>query len=71
MMVLIMVDECGDEIEVDRYNVGSDLDEYYMDLWKESKIDEVRERYPEARRFYFEDRGQWKSMINRMIYEGF
>lgn len=68
-MVLIMVDECGDEVEVDRYTVGNDLDEDYMLLWKESKIENARKNYPEARGFYFEDRRNWNSMIYAMIRE--
>ena len=51
---LIMIDECGDEVKVETFNVGNDLDEDYMDLWKERKIDQARQRYPEAQRFYFE-----------------
>lgn len=51
---LIMVDECGGEVKVKSFDVGNDLDEDYMDLWKERKIDQAREKYPEAQRFYFE-----------------
>lgn len=51
---LIMVDECGDEVKMKTFNIGNDLDEDYMDLWKERKIDQARQRYPEAQRFYFE-----------------
>lgn len=63
-MILIMIDECGDEVEVDRYTIGDELDDDYLALWKETKYDKVRERYPEARGFYFEDRRGW----NRRIY---
>lgn len=66
-MVLIMIDECGDEVEVNRYNVGDDLDDDYMELWKDKKISDARENYPEARGFYFEDRRAWNSMIHAMI----
>ena len=66
-MVLIMVNECGEEVEVDRYEVGNDLDDDYMALWELSKIEAAERAYPEARRFYFEDRRQWNSMINAMI----
>ena len=51
---LIMVDECGDEVKVETFNVGNDLDEDYMELWKDRKIEKARENYPEAQRFYFE-----------------
>ncbi len=70
MMVLIMVDECGDEIEVDRFNIGDDLDEDYLDLWKSMKISQAEEKYQEARGFYFEDRRGWNRMINSMLWEG-
>lgn len=66
-MVLIMIDECGEEVEYDRYNIGSELDEDYLDIWKSMKIEKAREDYPEARGFYFEDRRNWSSMINAMI----
>ena len=69
MLVLIMVDECGDEVEVDRYKIGEDLDEEYMNLWKIMKIEEARENYPEARSFYFEDRRRWSQMIYASIRE--
>ena len=49
-----MVDECGDEVKVETFNVGNDLDEDYMELWKDRKIEKARESYPEAQRFYFE-----------------
>lgn len=51
---LIMVDECGDEIKVETFSVGSELDEDYMELWKDRKIEKARENYPEAQEFYFE-----------------
>nr|DAZ72125.1 MAG TPA: hypothetical protein [Caudoviricetes sp.] len=51
---LIMVDECGDEVKVETFNVGNDLDEDYMELWKNRKIEKARENYPEVQRFYFE-----------------
>lgn len=49
-----MIDECGDEVKVETFNVGNDLDEDYMELWKERKIDQARARYPEAQWFFFE-----------------
>lgn len=67
MMVLIMIDECGDEIEIDRYTLNLDLDEDELDLWKERKYSKARERYPEARGFYFEDRRNWNRGIMQEI----
>lgn len=67
IMVLIMIDECGDEREYDRYTIGDDLDEDYLEMWKSIKEEKAREDYPEARGFYFEDRRNWNSMINAMI----
>lgn len=67
-MILIMRDECGDEIEVDRFQLSMDLDEDELEIWKGRKIDKASERYPEAQGFYFEDRRNWNSMINAMIH---
>lgn len=68
-MILIMVDECGDEIEVERFHIDTDLlDEDFVQIWKWKKIDEYSERYPEARNFYFEDRSNWNSLINSMLW---
>lgn len=67
-MILIMVDECGNEVEVDRYRIGNELDEDYLEVWKQMKIDKYKDRYPEARVFYFEDRRNWMSLINFMSF---
>ena len=45
-MVVIIVDECGEEREWNRFTVGSDLDEDYIDLWKYSKIEQGRKNIP-------------------------
>lgn len=66
--ILIMIDECGDEYEVDRYKIGNDLDEDYLELWKSLKIEKAYERWPEARGFYFEDRRDWNLMIAAMLH---
>lgn len=66
-MVLIMVDECGDEVEVARYNLSGLLDEDEVDIWKDRKIAQVMDEYPEARGFYWEDRRQWNALINSML----
>ena len=62
-MVLIMVDECGDEIEVACYNLSLELDEDELEIWKERKITKAEREWPEARGFYFEDRRYWKKAI--------
>ena len=66
-MILVMVDECGEEVEVEQFEIGADLDEDYLQIWKDMKIQKAYESYPEARNFYFEDRRGWNSAINRMI----
>ena len=68
-MILIMIDECGDEVEVDRFTIGDELDEDYLEVWKMMKIEKARREYEEARGFYFEDRRNWNSMINMMIHD--
>ena len=69
--ILLMVDECGDEWEVDRYTIGDDLDEDYLAMWKSMKIDKARERYPEARNFYFEDRSAIARAARLAMHEFF
>ena len=64
-MVLIIVDECGDELEYDRYACPDfDGDEDALDIWKERKIDKAWTEYPEARSIYMEDRRGWSHRIN-------
>lgn len=67
-MVLIRIDECGDEVEVSRFTIGDDLDDDYIELWKDTKIEKAREQYPEAQGFYFEDRRAWNTMIARELH---
>ena len=51
----IMRDELGDEVVVETYRIGEDLDEDYLEMWKDMKIGQLRERYPEAQCFYIEN----------------
>lgn len=62
-MILIMIDECGDEIEVERFHLSELIDEDELDMWQDRKILKAHEEYPEARDFYFEDRRDWDSRI--------
>lgn len=66
-MILVRIDECGDEQEVGRFDLHLDLDEDELEIWKSRKIAKAKERYPEARGFYFEDRRNWNSLINMRI----
>ena len=68
-MILIMIDECGDEIEVERFQLQLELDEDELEIWKDRKIAKAAQRYPEARSFYFEDRRNWDKLINLMMWE--
>lgn len=70
-MILIMVDECGDEVEINRFNIGDDLDEDYIELWEDRKIAQARDEYPEARGFYFEDRRAMQRAVNMAVHEFF
>lgn len=65
--ILIRIDECGDECEVERYTLNLDLDDDELEVWKARKYAVARERYPEARGFYFEDRRNWNSIIAMMM----
>ena len=72
---LIMVDECGDEVKVETFNVGDELDEDYMELWKDRKIEKARENYPEAQRFYFErpysDMSYYNGALKALEFAGY
>ena len=50
----IVIDECGDEWVADTYRIGEDLDEDYMEIWKSTKVEKVREESPECRGVYLE-----------------
>ena len=67
-MILIMIDELGDEVEVARYTLQLNLDEDELDLWKDRKIRQVADHYPEALGFYWEDRRNWDSLIAGMLH---
>jgi hypothetical protein len=64
---MIMVDECGDEVVVDTFNINGELDEDYVEVWESMKIEKARQRYPEAQRFYFEDSRAMQKLINEEI----
>lgn len=67
---LVMIDELGDEMEIDSFLLPDGLDDFALDLWKTVKEEEARERFPEASGFYFENRSEWNRLINQMIREG-
>lgn len=66
---LIMVDECGDEIEVGSFDLHLLTDEDEIRVWKDIKVTKYAEQYPEAQGFYWEDRSQWSSTINMMLQD--
>ena len=66
---MIMVDECGDEVVVDTFNMGEELDEDYMEVWESMKIEKARQRYPEAQRFYFENSREIQRRVNAALNE--
>lgn len=70
-MVLIVVDECGDEWTGEGWHLSDLLDEDEIEIWKERKIRAARERYPEARCIYIEDRRGWSRRIARDLHEWF
>ena len=67
-MVLIMIDECGGEVEIERFHLSGMIDNDELEIWQERKIQRAREKFPEAIGFYFEDRHNWDSMISRMLH---
>lgn len=66
-MILVMVDECGDEIEIERFRLSGMIDGDELELWQERKIRKAREEFPEAIGFYFEDRRHWDKLIRSML----
>lgn len=64
---LIMIDECGDEIECETFNLSLLTDEDEIAIWQSIKEAQYAEQYPEAQSFYWEDRSQWNSAINAML----
>ena len=72
-MILVMIDECGDEVEIDRFYLDPvlELDEDAVEVWKERKIDKAYEQYPEARHIYVEDRRNWNRAIMMDIAQWF
>lgn len=62
-MILVMIDECGDEVEIKRFSLSGLIDEDELLIWQERKLEKAREEYPEAVGFYFEDRRHWDSLI--------
>lgn len=41
-MILVRIDECGDEQEVERFDLHLDLDEDELEIWKSRKIAKQR-----------------------------
>ena len=66
---MVMIDECGSEVVVDTFNVNDELDEDYMEIWEDMKIEKARQRYPEAQRFYFEDSRDIQRRVNAALNE--
>lgn len=72
-MILVMIDECGDEVEIDRFYLDPvlELDEDAVEIWKERKIDKAYEEFPEASHIYIEDRRNWNRAIIMDIAQWF
>lgn len=65
---MVMIDECGDEVVVNTFGISSELDTDYLEVWECMKMDEARQRYPEAIGFYFEDSRDVNSMADDDVY---
>ena len=61
---MVMIDELGCDVIVDTFTISSELDSDYIEVWEEMKIAKARERYPEARGFYFEDSRDIQSAVD-------
>lgn len=66
-MILIMIDECGDEVELERFCLSGLIDGDELEIWQDVKIMKAREQFPEAWGFYFEDRRSWGTRIAHML----
>ena len=55
ILKLFMIDECGDDCLIKTHTLGDDLDEDYIEVWKDMKTTKAREEYPEAQSFYWEN----------------
>ena len=65
---MVMIDECGYEVVVGTFGISSELDSDYLEVWEGMKMDEARERYPEAMGFYFEDSRDIDDMVDDDVY---
>ena len=54
-LALILVDECGDDMEYGRWEIPANLDDDLMELWKDKKVSKMFEDYPEASGWYWMD----------------
>lgn len=70
-LILVMVDECGDEREVEVFDIPDLLDEDYLNLWKSMKIEQAYKRYPEARNFYVENRTAMERAVSWAVDDFF
>ena len=65
---MVMIDELGNDVVIDTFAISSELDSDYLEVWEEMKVAKVRERYPEAMGFYFEDSRNLDSMVDDDVY---
>lgn len=68
LLKLIMLDDCGDEVVVETFNVRNDLDKTYMEVWEDKEIEAVAKEHPEACGFYFEKSTNVKKRFNYMSH---
>ena len=63
-LALILVNEVGEELTAEVYDLHLDLDPDELDIWQERKARKLLEEYPEARGAYWEDRTNWARQFN-------
>lgn len=71
IMKAFMYDELGDLVQIDEYPFPDieGIDEDFMEVWQERKAAQLRERFPEAQSFFFEDDRKWERAVNQARYE--
>lgn len=63
-LALILINEVGEELTAEVYDLHLDLDTDELDIWQERKVRQLLEEYSEARGAYWEDRTNWTHQFN-------
>lgn len=70
-LALILVDECGDDMEYGRWEIPANLDDDLMELWKDKKVEKMFDEYPEASGWYWMDYSEIQHRAMMAVHELF